>query len=270
MTKGMEGDIQELLAIMRRLRDPQHGCPWDIRQDFRSIAPYTLEEAFEVVDAIEQGDMDELRDELGDLLLQVVFHARMAEEEARFTFRDVVQSICDKMLRRHPHVFGDVEHADEDALHAAWERQKQHERRHKSNDGADSLMDGVALALPALVRAEKLQKRAARGGFDWDRPEPVLEKIAEELRECADALAGSAPRQALEEEVGDLLFSCVNLARHLKVDAEQALRRANGKFERRFRAVERGLQADGLKPAVQRRERMEALWQAAKRDEASD
>ncbi len=253
---------------MRRLRDPQTGCPWDVRQDFRSIAPYTLEEAYEVVDAIEQGDREELRDELGDLLLQVVFHARMAEEEGCFAFPDVVRSICDKMLRRHPHVFGDVEHADEDVLHAAWERQKRHERRSKGDARADSLLDGVARALPSLLRAEKLQKRAARGGFDWDRPEPVLEKVAEELRECADALADAQDPRMLEEEVGDLLFSCVNLARHLKVDAEQALRRANGKFERRFRAVEAGLRAEGLEPSVDQRERMESLWQADKKQES--
>jgi ATP diphosphatase len=264
------GDIEELLGIMRRLRDPQNGCPWDARQDFRSIAPYTLEEAFEVVEAIERGDLEELREELGDLLLQVVFHARMAEEQGRFAFRDVVRGICDKMLRRHPHVFGDVEHKDEDALRAAWERQKQRERRSKGNDGPESLMDGVALALPALVRAEKLQRRAGRGGFDWDTPEPVLEKVAEELDECAQALAGGDSRQALEDEVGDLLFSCVNLARHLKVDAEQALRRSSAKFERRFRHVEQGLMAQGLEPGVAQRERMETLWQAAKLDEPGD
>lgn len=259
--------MERLLQIMRRLRDPQGGCPWDLQQDFRSIATYTLEEAYEVVDAIERDDLEDLPDELGDLLLQVVFHAQMASEADHFEFSDVVERICDKMIRRHPHVFGDVVHADEDAVHAAWERQKHAERADKRGHDRGSLLDGVATALPALVRAEKLQRRAARGGFDWERPEPVIEKIREELDECADALEQAAPKSVLEEEIGDLLFSCVNLARHLKVDAEQALRSANAKFERRFRAVEAGLGQQDLAPSADQRDRMEALWKAVKEAE---
>ncbi len=257
-------DINRLLEIMERLRDPESGCPWDLKQTFRSVAPYTLEEAFEVVDAIESGDTAELQDELGDLLFQVVLHARIAQESAEFDFADVVRSICDKMIRRHPHVFGGVEYLDEDALRAAWERQKQREWTEKRDDGQGSLMEGVAKALPALVRAEKLQRRAARASFDWQRPEPVMEKIREELVECAQAMENNLGHSDLEEEVGDLLFSCVNLSRHLQVDAEQALRGANAKFERRFRYVELGLARQGLVPGVRVRERMEALWEASK------
>ncbi len=256
--------IEQLLVIMRLLRDPEGGCPWDLKQDFRSIATYTLEEAYEVVDAIERDELEDLPDELGDLLLQVVFHAQMGREEGRFGFSDVVDRICDKMIRRHPHVFGEVGHADDNALHAAWERQKHAERAAKRGYGQGSLLEGIAAALPALVRAEKLQRRAARGGFDWDHAGPVLDKIREELDECAGAMAENGPRSALEEEIGDLLFSCVNLARHLKVDAEQALRAANAKFERRFKSVELGLRTEGLTPGVEQRERMEALWTAAK------
>ncbi len=256
--------IEQLLEIMRRLRDPEGGCPWDLKQDFRGIATYTLEEAYELVDVIERDELEDLPDELGDLLLQVVFHAQMGQEQGRFGFGDLVERICDKMIRRHPHVFGDVEHADDTALHAAWDRQKHAERAAKRGDGQGSLLEGVAAALPALVRAEKLQRRAARGGFDWDHADPVLDKIREELDECACAMAENAPKTTLQEEVGDLLFSCVNLARHLEVDAEQALRAANVKFERRFKSVELGLRAEGLTPGVEQRERMEALWTAAK------
>lgn len=261
-----DADIERLLSIMRRLRDPGSGCPWDTRQTFRSVAPYTLEEAFEVVDAIEYGDLDELCEELGDLLFQVVFHARMAEEQGAFGFPDVVRSICDKMIRRHPHVFDDIEHMDDAALRKAWEQQKHRERAGKRGAGGHgSLMEGVAKALPALVRAEKLQRRAARGAFDWDRPEPVLNKVREELKECAQVMEGDQGQAALQEEIGDLLFSCVNLARHLGVEAEQALRGANVKFERRFRFVERGLERAGLAPGNDTRERMETLWETAKR-----
>ena len=263
-------DIDRLLDIMERLRDPESGCPWDLKQTFRSVAPYTLEEAFEVVEAIEGGDPAQLRDELGDLLFQVVFHARMAQERAEFDFAGVVRGVCDKMIRRHPHVFGDVEHADDDALRAAWERQKQRERADRRGGGHASLMEGVAKVLPALVRAEKLQRRAARAAFDWQRPEPVMEKIREELAECARAMESNAGHPALEEEIGDLLFSCVNLARHLRVDAEQALRGANAKFERRFRFVEQGLAQQGLAPGARVRERMEALWEASKQAEKKE
>jgi ATP diphosphatase len=258
---------EDLLAIMRRLRDPGGGCPWDLRQTFRTVAPYTLEEAHEVVDAIERGDTRELCGELGDLLFQVVFHARMAEEQGWFDFADVVEGICAKMVRRHPHVFGDERHADEEALHAAWEREKHRERSERRDGPAGSLLEGVALALPALVRTEKLQRRAARGGFDWQAPEPVLEKIREELDECARAMQAGEDHAALEEETGDLLFSCVNLARHLGIDAEQALRRANAKFERRFRRVEQGLQERGLATHAGVQELMETLWEAAKSED---
>jgi MazG family protein len=260
-------DIERLLNIMRRLRDPENGCPWDVKQDFRSIALYTLEEAYEVVDSIERGALEELPEELGDLLLQVVFHAQMGRERGLFDFQEVVRNICDKMVRRHPHVFGDVVHADDEALRAAWERQKRQERSDKRGGHRGSLLDGIALSLPALVRSEKLQRRAARAGFDWDDPEPVLDKVREELTECAEAVASRAGRGRLEDEIGDLLFSCVNLARHLGLDAEQALREANAKFERRFRSVEQGLEREGLTPNPEARARMEELWEASKRRE---
>jgi ATP diphosphatase len=257
--------MARLLEIMARLRDPVTGCPWDLKQTFVSVAPYTLEEAFEVVDAIEQGDLAELREELGDLLLQVVFHARIAEELGAFDFADVAAGICDKMVRRHPHVFGAKALTDEAALQDAWERHKRQEWADKRDGAAPtSLLEGVSKALPALVSAEKLQRRAARGGFDWDRPEPVLQKIEEELEECREALAACAGAEKLTEEVGDLLFSCVNLARHLGIDAEQSLRAANAKFARRFRCVEQRLAADGLRPAAQHQQRMESAWEACK------
>ncbi len=262
-----EYSIQDLLDIMRRLRDPQNGCPWDIKQDFRSIAAYTLEESYEVVDAVETGDLRELPDELGDLLLQVVFHAQMGDEQDLFNFDTVIERICDKMIRRHPHVFADVQHADEQALHAAWEGQKHRERADKSDSRITSLMEGVALALPALVRAEKLQRRAARAGFDWHDTAPVLDKIREELDECGEAISGGGDKAVLRQEVGDLLFSCVNLARHLGVDAEQALRGCNRKFESRFRFVEQGLHERGLEAAAENNGLMESLWQAAKSEE---
>jgi MazG family protein len=262
--------MDRLLDIMAQLRDPLTGCPWDIRQTFASVAPYTLEEAFEVVDAIEQGDLDELRDELGDLLLQVVFHARMAEEAAAFDFADVTAAICDKMLRRHPHVFGDQQYADEQALHHAWEAHKREERAAKRKGEASSLLDGVTKALPAVVRAEKLQGKAARVGFDWDNPESVLDKVQEELDECRRAIAETKKTDRIEEELGDLLFSCVNLARHLRIDAEQSLRKANAKFERRFRAVERCMKAHDLDLKLEHREQMEACWEQVKSTPPSD
>ena len=260
-----DNEIERLLSILRRLRNPATGCPWDAKQTFRTIAPCTLEEAFEVVDAIENDNLDELCEELGDLLLQIAFHALIAEEKGEFGFPEVVRGICEKMIRRHPHVFGAAVHEDEAALHRAWERQKYRERADKRGGEHGSLMDGMTKALPALVRAEKLQRRAARAAFDWDRAEPVLDKIYEELGECAQAMAGDGPRAALEEEIGDLLFSCVNLSRHLGVEAEQALRGANAKFERRFRFVEQGLEREGLLPGSDTRERMEELWESAKR-----
>jgi nucleoside triphosphate diphosphatase len=256
-----------LLAIMARLRDPQGGCPWDLEQDFRSILPYTLEEAYEVAEAIERDNMPELCDELGDLLLQVVFHARMAEERGSFAFADVVAGICTKMLRRHPHVFDTLELADAAAVRTNWEREKAAERVSKlAGDGISraGALAGVAQALPALLRAEKLQHRAARVGFDWDAIDGVLAKVEEELEECREVLARQEGTTRRVHEVGDLLFSCVNLARHLGVDAEQALRAANHRFEHRFAAVEAGLAAAGKAPGPALREEMETLWERSK------
>ena len=300
--------LEELLGIMRRLRDPAHGCPWDIAQTFRTIAPYTIEEAYEVLDAIERDDREDLRDELGDLLLQVVFHARMAEEEGAFDFDDVARAIVDKMTRRHPHVFGSAPEGTRDAARAdtrggpdeeigseagggtgddgrprdgavrldAWEAEKARERAARaarlaasgnappSGRTPPSALDGIASSLPALLRADKLQRRAARVGFDWSDAAPVRAKLEEEIAEVDEALA-SGEADALEDEIGDLLFTAVNLARHHGIDPEGALRRGNAKFERRFRRVEvlaneEGAALDALDPAA-----LDALWERAKR-----
>ncbi len=254
--------MHRLIDIMARLRDPQTGCPWDLQQDFASIAPYTVEEAYEVADAIEHGDLDDLRGELGDLLFQVVFHARMAQEQGAFAFADVAESICAKMIRRHPHVFGDAEVADEQALRQAWEAAKQAERGQKQQ--GDSALSGVARALPALVRADKLQKRAARVGFDWDDAQGAFDKVREEMAEVEQARAEADPAH-LAEELGDLLFAIVNVTRLLGVDAEQTLRRANDKFERRFHAMEHQLASSG-KPDLERLglDELDAAWEAVK------
>ncbi len=259
---------------MARLRDPQGGCPWDLQQDFASVAPFTIEEAYEVADAIARGDLDELRDELGDLLLQVVFHARMAEEIGAFDFDDVARAINEKMLRRHPHVFADTVYADQAEQSAHWEQLKAEERAGKA--AAVSAIDGVALALPALSRAQKLQRRAAREGFDWDSIEPVFGKVAEELDEVREALAtarstaaAAADQAHLAEEIGDLLFAATNLARHSGIDAETALRAASDKFSRRFREVERRLAGEGLAVAEAGPARIDAQWLAVKRAEKS-
>ncbi|MBK1720322.1 nucleoside triphosphate pyrophosphohydrolase [Thiocystis violacea] len=257
--------IDDLIAIMARLRGPDGGCPWDLEQTFRSILPYTLEEAYEVAEAIEQDDMPGLRDELGDLLLQVVFHARMAEEQGCFDFQAVVGAICDKMIRRHPHVFADTDLEDSGAVLANWERIKADERIGKDQGAPTGALAGVAQALPALVRAEKLQRRAARVGFDWPDIDGVFAKVEEELAECRETLAEAVDPTEQVHEIGDLLFSCVNLARHMGVDAEQALRAANHRFERRFGQVEAGLRERGLQPGPDRREAMEAEWNLAKR-----
>ncbi len=254
-------DISKLLQVMAALRDPDGGCPWDIEQDFSSVVPYTIEEAYEVADAIERGELAELCDELGDLLFQVVFHARMAEEQGAFNFDDVVTAIVEKMIRRHPHVFADEQVADAEAQTRAWEAQKAKER--KSKGGSASLLDGVTLGLPALIRAEKLQKRAARAGFDWPEIAPVFDKIHEEIEELRAELGGD-DHQALHDEMGDLLFACVNLARHAGVDPEQALRSANAKFVHRFHYVEQGLAAQGSSVEQADLERMDALWNEAK------
>jgi nucleoside triphosphate diphosphatase len=254
--------IARLLAIMARLRDPVAGCPWDIVQDFASIAPYTIEEAYEVADAIERQDMDALRDELGDLLLQVVYHARMAEEAEAFTFTDVARAISEKMVRRHPHVFGS-ESRDKTPEEQTrdWERLKASERA----DAAGAL-DGVAAGLPALTRAVKLQNRAARVGFDWPDAGAVLDKIAEETAELVEARDAGDPAR-VAEEYGDLMFVMANLARHLRVDPEAALRAANAKFTRRFRSIEAALARDGRSAGQSDLAEMDALWDAAKRDE---
>jgi nucleoside triphosphate diphosphatase len=254
--------LQRLHEIMARLRDPERGCPWDHAQDFASIAPYTIEEAYEVAEAIAENDMAALKDELGDLLFQVVFHARMAEEQGAFVFADVVAAISDKMLRRHPHVFGEGAIADAAAQTAAWEAHKAKEREAKSDD-PQSALDGVGIALPALTRAEKIQKRAARVGFDWPEAAPILDKIEEEIGELRAELADGG-KAAIEDELGDLLFAVANLARHLEIDPETALRNATRKFERRFRRVEALLAENGRTPAESTLDEMEAQWRRAK------
>jgi MazG family protein len=257
--------LDRLLDIMARLRDAERGCPWDREQDFATIAPYTIEEAYEVADAIARGDMAALKDELGDLLFQVVFHARMAEEEGLFAFADVAASIADKMVRRHPHVFGGAEIGSAAAQTEAWEAHKAAERRARAeaSGAAESVLDGVALALPALLRAEKIQRRAARTGFDWPDASPVLAKLAEEIAELEAAIEGGG-RDRIEDEMGDILFAAANLARKLDIDPEAALRGATAKFESRFRRVETLAAEHETAPDL---EALEALWQQAKREE---
>ncbi|MGH6870931.1 MAG: nucleoside triphosphate pyrophosphohydrolase [Rhizomicrobium sp.] len=258
----MSKDISALLDIMRVLRDPGTGCPWDIAQDFATIAPYTIEEAYEVSAAIEDQDWPALKDELGDLLLQVVYHARMAEEHGLFDFGDVVNAITDKMVRRHPHVFGKAGAiASAEAQTVAWE---DHKKKERAARGGAGLLDDVPLALPALLRAVKLQKRAATVGFDWDSAARVLEKMVEEAGEIVEAQQAGAAREKIEDEVGDLLFVAANLARHMKIDPEAALRGANAKFVRRFQFIEKSLAAQGRTPADASLDEMEALWQQAK------
>ncbi|MDA1324057.1 MAG: nucleoside triphosphate pyrophosphohydrolase [Proteobacteria bacterium] len=261
--------IETLIAIMARLRDPANGCPWDKLQNFSTIAPYTIAEAYEVADAIERDDRPALKDELGDLLFQVVFHAQMAREESSFEFNDVVDAICEKMLRRHPHVFGDGDARSEQEQTKAWEEQKAAERAASGKDKEDaSALDGIALPLPALMRAEKLQNRAARVGFDWPKTEPVFAKIDEEISEIHEVIANGGNPDDLIDEVGDLLFACVNLARHLSVDPEIALRHGNAKFERRFRQIEANLRAAGKSPEECSLEELEDQWLVAKAMEA--
>lgn len=257
--------IERLKAIMARLRDPAGGCPWDLEQSFQTIAPYTVEEAYEVADAIRQADLPALKEELGDLLFQVVFHARMAEEQGAFDFDAVADAIVEKMVRRHPHVFGDAPRvADAAAQTANWEAVKAGERAAKAADG--SVLDGIA-ALPALLRAVKLQARAARVGFDWTTLGPVLDKIQEEIGELRREIEGGGPADAVTAELGDVLFACVNLARHLGIDPETALGHTNAKFERRFRRIEQWLAADGKRPEAVGLDALEALWQRAKQEE---
>jgi ATP diphosphatase len=269
------GDIQTLLAIMARLRDPQGGCPWDVEQTFATIAPYTIEEAYEVADAIDRNDLPALKDELGDLLLQVVFHARMAEEQGGFAFGDVVAAISDKMIRRHPHVFAGESVEDAQAQTVAWEAQKRRERESSGHEDASALA-GIARGLPEWQRAVKLQKRAASVGFDWPDIAPVIAKLHEEIEEvrtefgaiAADP-ADSAARDRLEEEIGDLLFVAANIARHAKVDVGAAMRRANLKFERRFRTMEALADADGTALAALPLDAQDRYWNRAKAGEKS-
>jgi len=261
MIHDPKAGLPRLLEIMRRLRDPETGCPWDIEQDFATIAPYTIEEAYEVADAIARGAWDELRSELGDLLLQTVFHVQIATDKAMFTFDDVANDISDKMVARHPHVFGH-ENRDKSAGQQTrdWEVIKATERAAKSQSGT---LDGVALGLPALLRAVKLQKRAARVGFDWPEIDQVLDKITEEVAELKEAAATLTQTQ-VEEEFGDLLFVMANLARHMKVDPEDALRAANAKFTRRFERIETLLAEQGKRPQTSDLAEMDALWDRAK------
>ncbi len=259
--------IERLLEIMRRLRDPEGGCPWDIEQDFASIAPYTIEEAYEVADAIEREAWDELKGELGDLLFQSVFHAQMAAEAGYFTFQDVVTTMSNKMVSRHPHVFGDESREKSAEQQTAdWEAIKAAERAGKAQQGT---LDGVAVGLPALLRAYKLQKRAARVGFDWPTTNEVIDKIAEEAAELVEA-RDSLSQDEVEEEFGDLMFVMANLGRHLGVEPEAALRRANAKFIRRFEGVEAKLAARGKRPEDSDLAEMDALWDEVKADSRAE
>lgn len=254
----MPDNINRLLAIMSRLRDPEHGCPWDLKQSYASIVPYTLEEAYEVADAIARQSFDELKDELGDLLFQVVFYAQIAKEEGRFAFDDCVAAICDKLERRHPHVFGELNLADADAVLKNWEALKTEERK---DVGQNSVLDNIPQAMPALSRAYKLQKRCANVGFDWPSVDGCWDKVKEEILEVEQTQAGSPE---LSEELGDLMFALVNVVRKHKLDPEAVLRAANSKFERRFRAVEQALVLNGKTPEQSNLDEMEQLWQQIK------
>jgi ATP diphosphatase len=268
-------DIADLIAIMDRLRRPQDGCPWDLEQTFLSIAPYTIEEAYEVADAVERGDMVDLREELGDLLLQVVFHAQMAREQSLFDFGDVVEAICAKLIRRHPHVFGEVRDLTPDQVKDVWGEIKRQEKAARAAaraaagvpaEPSDGALSGVPAGMAALTRAVKLQEKAAKVGFDWSDPRLVLAKIREECDELEQELDAGRP-EALADEIGDLLFAVANLARHAETDAEAALRGTNAKFERRFRHIESRLSEQGTTPAGSTLAEMDALWDEAKRIE---
>ncbi|WP_307272334.1 nucleoside triphosphate pyrophosphohydrolase [Labrys wisconsinensis] len=266
MTPGR--DIARLIEIMAALRTPGTGCPWDLEQDFATIAPYTIEEAYEVADAIARGDLADLRDELGDLLLQVVFHARMAEEAGTFAFPDVVEAITAKLIRRHPHVFGDARSLSPEAVKALWgaiKAEEKAERAARHGAAPEGVLAGVPLGMPALTRAVKLQEKAGKVGFDWNDIRTVLAKVREEADEIEAALEEGAPQDALAGEIGDLMFAVANVARHAGVDAEAALRGANAKFERRFAFIEAALAARGRAPAGSSLEEMDGLWNEAKR-----
>ncbi len=264
-------EIDRLIEIMAALRHPETGCPWDIEQTFGSIAPYTIEEAYEVADAIERNDLDDLKSELGDLLLQVAYHARLAEEAGAFEFGDVVAAITEKMIRRHPYVFAEVKGAGGDELSKAWERIKAKEKRERqSKRGADdsSTLDDVPIALPGLSRAAKLQRRAAAVGFDWPDAAPVFDKLREEMAELEAEMADDPPQtHRIAEELGDVLFSVANLARHLEIDPEHAMQQSNAKFLRRFKKMEKTLRVGGLDPGRATLEQMDDAWQAAKAEE---
>lgn len=253
--------ISRLLDLMARLRDPQRGCPWDVQQNFATIAPYTIEEAYEVADAIERNDLQDLRSELGDLLFQVVFHSQMAQEQGAFDFDDVVNAICDKMERRHPHVFGEARIESAEAQTVAWEEHKRRERAAAS----DSVLADVPVALPALTRAHKLGKRAAQVGFEWADVAGAMDKVQEEVDELRQEVASGTDRSAMEQEIGDLLFCLVNVCRYLRIDPENALRLTNAKFERRFRYVEQQLRQQGRSTQEATLSEMDALWDEAKR-----
>jgi nucleoside triphosphate diphosphatase len=264
MSEPPRYSLDDLLAIMARLRDPERGCPWDVRQDFSSIAAYTIEEAYEVADAIDRRHWHDLRDELGDLLLQVVFHAQMAQEQGLFDFADVAHAISAKMQRRHPHVFGDVRYADLDEQMRAWEEIKTAERADRGDIADDSALGGISSGLPEWKRALKLQQRAAATGFEWTDPQPVLAKLAEEVDEVRAEFANGADPARLEDEIGDVLFVTLNLARHAGIDFSQALRHANAKFERRFRQMEQMAAAEGAAFGERTLAEQEQLWQRAK------
>ena len=255
--------MKKLLDVMTALRAPESGCPWDIKQTLKSIIPYTLEEAYEVADAIEQEDMPALKSELGDLLFQVVFYSQIAKEQGEFEFNDVVDAVSEKLIRRHPHVFADVECADDAVLNEAWEKAKAAERDEESDASRANVLDGVAKALPGLKRAQKLQKRAARVGFDWPEIEPVFAKIEEEIQELKEAMQ-LKDKALIFEEMGDVLFSCVNLSRHLDVDSEESLRSCNKKFERLFSHIEEILRKKQQSFESSTLDQLEQMWQDAK------
>ena len=258
-------NLQKLLDIMAQLRDPKDGCAWDVEQTFETIAPYTVEEAYEVAEAIDNNDMDALKDELGDLMFQAVFHARMAEEAGYFNFSDVIDAISDKMIRRHPHVFGSENYRDAEEQTVAWEEQKARERAEKKQK---SILDGVTVGLPALTRAVKLQKRAARVGFDWPSTSGVIDKLNEEMLELSEELiADKQDQEKIEEEFGDMMFVYANLARHLKIDPEQALKKANNKFTRRFNKIEQEIVNKESSFGQYSLNELEEFWQQAKIEE---
>lgn len=262
--------MQQLIEIMRALRDPDKGCPWDREQDFQSLIPYTLEEAYEVADAIERNNLDDIKTELGDLLFQIVFYSQLASELEAFDFNNVAQTISDKLKRRHPHVFADAKVKDAAEQTNEWEKLKQQERKEKAEKNVANLshLDDVSRTLPSLMRAEKLQKRAAIEGFDWPDIKGVIDKVAEELTEVQQELNDEIQKQSsIEDEIGDLFFSCVNLSRHAGVDAEVSLRKANQKFERRFRALEKSVKARGFQVNEMNTDELEKIWQEVKKHE---